>query len=516
MLRPLCNAEGFSMAKRELFLAASVAALLAAGGAEAQVTGAGLWADWKAFATGSGQSVTAASEGQSGDAYVVSNVTFTMQSPDGEGTFTTTIGELRFRDRGDGSVEVTMSPSYIMAITGTSDEGKPVLVELAFTQNGLVTIAKGVPGATTYDFTAGSIAVSTTKVQEAGADLPVRVSFVANGPTGSYALTGPAAGTVSLISALSAQSAALDVFADDAEAGSKLTLQASIQQFASTTKGTFGDMMSEALLSEALKKGFATDVAFTFGPLAYTMEIVEATGPTNVQGKTDSGSFALAIDQSKLSYTGGGKGVMATVRSSQLPFPEVVVQYAESLFDFRMPVSAGPDLQDFVFTTKLVDLSVSDAVWGLFDPGATLPRDPATLVIETNGKTKLLVDIMNEEAMDSLAGPPGEMHALNIPALQVKIAGAELTGSGALTFDNSDLVTFEGMPAPTGKIDLSLTGGNGLLDKLIALGYVPEDQAMGVRMMMGMFARPGATPDSLTSTLEFKDKGFFANGMQLQ
>jgi hypothetical protein len=112
--------------------------------------------------------------------------------------------------------------------------------------------------------------------------------------------------------------------------------------------------------------------------------------------------------------------------------------------------------------------------------------------------------------------PPGALESLDIPALQLTIGGAELTGNGSLTFDNTDLTTFQGMPAPTGVINLALSGGNGLLDKLIALGLVPEDQAMGARMMMGMFARPGTEPDTLTSTLEFKDKGFFANGMQLQ
>jgi hypothetical protein len=39
---------------------------------------------------------------------------------------------------------------------------------------------------------------------------------------------------------------------------------------------------------------------------------------------------------------------------------------------------------------------------------------------------------------------------------------------------------------------------------------------MGARMMMSMFANPGAAADELTSTLEFKDKHFFANGQQLQ
>ena len=91
-----------------------------------------------------------------------------------------------------------------------------------------------------------------------------------------------------------------------------------------------------------------------------------------------------------------------------------------------------------------------------------------------------------------------------------------LTGTGAFTFDNTDLVTFDGVPAPTGKMELTLKGGNGLLDKLVAMGLIPSDQAMGARMMMAMFAKPGDGEDTLNSTLEFKDKGFFANGQRLQ
>ena len=37
--------------------------------------------------------------------------------------------------------------------------------------------------------------------------------------------------------------------------------------------------------------------------------------------------------------------------------------------------------------------------------------------------------------------------------------------------------------------------GTGEIDKLVAMGFVPEDQAMGARMMMGMFAQPGDGDD---------------------
>jgi hypothetical protein len=124
---------------------------------------------------------------------------------------------------------------------------------------------------------------------------------------------------------------------------------------------------------------------------------------------------------------------------------------------------------------------------------------------------------MDEEALAAMgSAPPGELNALDITELTVRFAGAALTGAGAFTFDNSDLTTFDGVPAPTGKIDLTLSGGNGLLDKLVAMGLIPQDQAMGARMMMAMFAKPGEGQDVLNSTLEFRDKGFFANGQRLK
>ena len=153
----------------------------------------------------------------------------------------------------------------------------------------------------------------------------------------------------------------------------------------------------------------------------------------------------------------------------------------------------------------------------MFDPAGSLPHDPATLIIDTKGKARLTVDITDEAQSAALGdAPPGELHALELTELKAKIAGAELTGAGALTFDNSDTTTFGGLPLPTGRIDLKLVGANALLDKLIAMGLIPEDQAMGFRMMAGMFTTVAEGTDTLTSTLEFKEKGFFANGQRLQ
>jgi hypothetical protein len=94
--------------------------------------------------------------------------------------------------------------------------------------------------------------------------------------------------------------------------------------------------------------------------------------------------------------------------------------------------------------------------------------------------------------------------SLNITELGLKVAGAALAGTGAFTFDNS-----MGIPMPLGEANINVTGANALIDGLIAIGVMTEEDAMGARMMMGMFMVPGANPDELTSKIEAKE------GMQI-
>ena len=182
------------------------------------------------------------------------------------------------------------------------------------------------------------------------------------------------------------------------------------------------------------------------------------------------------------------------------------------------PVLKSEDEQDFAFGLQLVNFTMSDMIWGIFDPTGQLPRDPATVELETSGKALLLVDYLDPAAAAEMTdGTPGELRAVTVSKLLVNAAGAILQGSGAVTLDNTDKVTLPGMPKPVGAVDLSLSGGNGLLDKLIAMGLFPQEQAMGVRMMMGLFAVPGDAPDTLNSKIEFTQDGqILANGQRIK
>jgi hypothetical protein len=489
-------------------LGASVLVSLLSSNAAQAVTPDEVWQAWKDLAAGTGQTVTTTAETQQGDTLVVSGITFAMDMPDG--SFSSSIDELRFRDMGDGRVEVTMSPAYNVTV---NDTGSNTVVEAAITQEGLKLVAGGDATTQTYDFTAGSVSVATTGVTENGAALPVSVKVVLSAPGGTYAMARQAGDAMNLLTSLSAATLTVAVAANDGS--SDMKLDATVQQFTASSGGTFGAMMDMEKVNEALAAGFAANFALGYGATTYALDVTDPSGPMSIRGKAGSGGLAFAMDKTAMTYKGGGKEIEVIASGAQIPFPEVALRYAESVFDFAVPLSKGDAPQPFNMTVKLIGATISDEVWGLFDPAGSLPRDPATLIVDANGTAKLAMDLTDEAATNS-GQPPGTLESLNLPDLQLTAAGADLTGAGAFTFDNTDLTTFQGMPAPTGRIDLKLVGGNGLLDKLIQLGYVPEDQAMGLRMMLGMFARPGEGPDTLTSTIEFRDKGLFANGMQLQ
>jgi hypothetical protein len=156
-------------------------------------------------------------------------------------------------------------------------------------------------------------------------------------------------------------------------------------------------------------------------------------------------------------------------------------------------------------------------LWGVFDPTGQLPRDPATVLVDLTGKARLLFDFLDPAAALQAADPnaaPAEFESLDINRLTIALAGAELTGNGAFTFKNDPA---SGSSTPVGGVNVKLVGGNGLLDKLVALNLVPEQDAMGARLMMGLLAVPGQEPDTLTSKIEVnEDWHIFANGQRIQ
>jgi hypothetical protein len=256
-------------------------------------------------------------------------------------------------------------------------------------------------------------------------------------------------------------------------------------------------------------------IDFTAASMAVKGTMTDGAGATNIDAAFSNmaGGYAFTENDFQYNYTAGAGNF--SIASPTIPFP-MNIGFGGLAFDVKFPLKTSDAPVPFTFLMKMQEFTLPPEVWGMMDPTGQLPQDPATLVIDTAGSIRLLQDFTASPTPGEVPPPP-ELHSLSIREMQLKMVGADLTGNGDLTFDLTDTTTFGGVPAPTGALNFQLVGGNGLLDKLAAMGLVPEDQLMGARMMMGMFATMATDgSDSMTSTVEFKNKGLFVNGQQLQ
>ncbi len=304
----------------------------------------------------------------------------------------------------------------------------------------------------------------------------------------------------------------------DQASGGDFTFSGSMADFSSAVDIKGAGWTNTEDFDAALKSGLIMAVSAGLGSTNIDFAGGPPDKPVKLKGALAKMQSSFSFSAAELSSNFGARAVAVTIASPEIPLPEVSVDIGELAFDLVVPAGNSDKPAPFTYVTKIIDLKLPEALWAMADPGAMLPHDAATVIIDTNGTATVTKDLMADaQAMENgSTDAPGVLNSLQIPQILARALGAEVTAKGAFTFDNSDTVTFSGMPLPTGKIDIKATGVNALIDKLVAMGLVPQDQALQGRMMLSMFANSSATADEITSTLEFKGKHFYANGQQLQ
>lgn len=504
------------MKQRKSLGATTAMLLLMSGAAQADVTGAEVWANWKSSAEGMGQVLTPGSEEQSGDTLVITDLRMSAEATDM--TLTGTIDRVEFVDQSDGTVLVTLSDSYAMQISMAPEENVKVNMTMQISQPDISILASGGDGTFLYDFSGPEVQVTVNDVTVNGEPLEMGGKIIVSEVAGSYAVT-EGGDMDRIVSEVSAANVTVDIDANEPDGGGTFTLDAEFADLVATSDGNLGMMGAMEELPQLLAAGFKTAGDFRHGAATYAVNFQDGDETFQLRATSDAGLLAVSLDSEAVSYEVGNTGLDVTMSGSEIPLPEITAGFAEFGFGFLMPLAKSDAPQDFGMKVTLAGLSVSDMIWSLADPAGALPHDPATLILDIKGKANWLIDVMDPEAAAMMGDEmPAELHALDLSELKVALVGAELTGSGGFTFDNSNLETFDGLPAPTGSIDLTLVGGNALIDKLVAMGLIPEDQAMGARMMLGLFARPGGGEDTLTSKIEVDGAtgAISANGQRLQ
>lgn len=498
--------------------AAAFAYVLATQGALADLTAQDVWAEWRSYMADVGYQVSA-TEAMSGNDLTVSDFSASMMLPEQAGTFSIAMPDLALRNNGDGTVTVMM-PARIPMRFEVTEEGETVTGEIGIGQSDSALVVSGTPADMTFAYSTAQMTIGLDSLTVDGEAIPPEIGrmifTLANVDSSSRMMRGAMR---DYTQTLNADSLRYDMAFKNPDSGEKVVAQGEIQGITFDGSGSIPLVLDTAdfpkMLADGL--GFAGKFGFTGGSgnLAAT-----ATGDDFSYSSTSSGgSLAVAMDASHIAYDASQTGTTINVAGAEIPFP-VSLQMQEVGFSLDMPVARSDDAQPFAFGMTLADFTMPDMLWGIFDPGAILPRDPATVVFDVTGKARVLFDLLNPETakmLEETGAAPGELHALSIGRLLVSMVGAELSGTGDFTFDNSDLVSFDGMPKPTGKADLKLIGANGLIDKLIQMGFVSDQDAMGARMMMGMLAVPGDAPDTLKSSIEINDQGhIIANGQRIK
>ncbi|MBZ4022105.1 hypothetical protein CKO11_06490 [Rhodobacter sp. TJ_12] len=485
--------------------------LLSTTALRADVTPEQVWESWQKQYASYGFEVSPGSVAREGDTLAIRDVTFTseMAADDGPESATTVLNvpALMLRDQGDGTVKASVEGDITGTNIAQTPQG-PETAQIIIRKTGATAVVSGTPEAMSYLVDAPAISLEVmTEASTANAE-PVALAMQMTGLAGTQQVTADAAGQA-MKTDLKATGLTLHMTGTDPEEGTDVQADVSVTDLAIRGENVMPEGADTTEMGAAIGMGLRTDMTISYGGATYAMEAVTEDGPVNISGTSQGGQTAVALGSDAFRYMVAGEGTSLSVQTAQFPMP-VSAQIERSEIDLALPLSATPDAQPVTAKIVLDGLTVSDQLWAMFDPQGHLGHGPATLVVDLSGKAKALMDLYSPEAAQSPV-PPIEMESLDVNKLQLTVAGADLSGKGALTFDNS-----MGMPMPIGAIDLQLSGANKLMDGLVAMGMMPQDQVMFAKMMMGLYAVPKGE-DLMTSTIEFKEGGrIFANGQPIQ
>lgn len=505
------------------FLATTALGLsLMATTASADLTAQDVWGDWRAYLEGTGNAVTA-TEVMDDNTLTVNDIIIQAAGGADMGAMTVRIGNLQFIENGNGSVDIVM-PASMPVVIDIAEKGinEAAQVEVVYTQSGHKMTASGDAAAMVYDYTADTFGMALTSLTVDGEVMDNTAARFSLAGEALVSQTNMTLGAQrSYAQSMQIGSATYEMFfkdPDDVEAVSVNSTFSNLS-FIGTSTLPAGAMPATQDLTPLIAAGFAFDGTFDAKDTETQIEITSEDGTSKIKTGSASSNIAVAMGADGVRYDMNADQVQMGGQLAGLPFP-LFIEMAKYGFELRAPVTKSDDPQDFKLGFNMTDFTMSDMIWALFDASGQLPRDPATVALDLSGKVKILVDGLSPETAQQLADSgtsPAEIDTLKINRLTVDAVGARVDATGDITFDNTDTTTMAGFPKPVGDINIDIAGANALMDKLTAMGLLPAEQAMGARMMMGLFAVPGATPDTLKSRIEFTEAGqILANGQRIK
>lgn len=534
----------------------AVALIAAAAPVFAEITPAQVWERMTASQEKFGYKITEGARDEAGDTLTITDVTMRTEFPTdptaeiaaGPSGFDLMIPKVVLQQTGDGGVKTVYEGDITGKMVLPEGENQPSTMNMTFSMPGNEITTSGTPEAMDHVLNYPSFKAVIDIRDEKGMVLPFTIDLTDT--KGSYRTAASGDGedvTYDMTSAALTLSADVTAPADaetgDGGGNAKVNFNMADLGMTGEMKSPGGNFDMATQMNAALKAGLAMTGAMTFGGYDGGFEFAgkspegaDQTAKATFTGEGGDLKFAMSGDG--LTYGGGSKASNFEIVSSDLPFP-ISYALAAATFDMGLPISQADEPQPFNLAYSLQGLTLGDAIWSLFDPTAQLPRDPADLTVDVSGQVKVKRDLFDEALAAELAAAstpaegqaelsdeqlaelerlqaeamPYEPISFDINRINLKAVGAEADLTGQLSIPEGG-----DMDAPVGKISGNFKGVNSLIDRLAVLGFVPQDQVMGIKMMLAAFARPvDGDPEAMTTELEFKEDGsVFANGQQVK
>ncbi len=250
------------------------------------------------------------------------------------------------------------------------------------------------------------------------------------------------------------------------------------------------------------------------GPSSATAKMVDArnriayTGTSagiSIEARAENGYLNILEEAGATSYS------FSEFNVDGMPLPPFDLSLDQFRLNLSMPTVNHGSFETANAEIALRNIVVSESIYSMFDPAQNITRSPLNVVANLSANVQPNIDWSNPEA--SMSGNPadiGQVQDITINEVLITAGGAEITAEGGATIDNS-----MGFPFPTGKVTISASGVQALVNGLVAMGLIPQDQAGMAMGMMMAFARPGANADEFISDIEFSPQGITANGVPL-
>jgi len=493
----------------------------------ADITASQVWQAWQEDAAHIGMTLAASNVTESSDGLELSALEVTATIPAlGEIPnpieIRFNIGSVTLQDNGDGSVAVIWPDSQEGVVSVTMGKDGGALSFESTAAGRLSTISGSIEEmqyATAVDNLSWNISdwsVSSDEISTADlANIVFEASGMMEGATANTVVTRTDGWQAVTTGQTAKSSYAFKFETPQAEANqSQSQTQLNAEYEASLTLPANLDFTKPEGIFEALSAGLALSAKGTTGEVRQQQTQMSPMGEVTSDLVSQGMKYDMSINGTLANMTGEYGATTVNVTNAMLPPIDIAASGLE--VDMQVPLTNDARMR---YMIALRDLTVNDALWGMFDPTALLSRDPAQIVLDLTGAPAWEIDALDLSAWEAaIQGGilPLMPSNFSLDAFEITAAGASLTGTGEMNI-NYDDVAKGGEPKPAGAIDLSMSGLNALLDNLIAMGLLPEEQAMGGRMMLGLFAVPGEGEDTLKSRLEINEEGqIFANGQRLK